>query len=125
MSSGDPNLTRLGAFLLLFILMLFLYASKSVLLDNSDDYEQMTKNAETNAKKTNFGILEVFGMIIDFILFFFGFAFFSIPNMSWYLTVFFIPIYSVMLIAFWYLMIDIIKDFIDSGSSILDAIIPF
>jgi len=57
-----------------------------------------------------------FGLVANFVGFFFGGFLFTIPSLPLYMTVIITPIYLLLLIAFWYLVIDFIKDTTILGS---------
>lgn len=115
MSKGDSNLKRMKAILVIFIFLLFIYSCKAILLNDTSDYENLTKDIESESEE-NTKNLDPIGAILtigDFLGFFFGLMFFQIGHLSWYLNIFLVPLYSIMLIAFWILILDYIFDIAD------------
>ena len=115
MSKGDSNLKRLGAIISIFCFLLFLYSCKSVLLNDSSDYEALTGDIETQTANQDKDISpwSAIATIGDFLGFFFGLMFFQIGTLSWYFNIFLVPLYSIMLIGFWGLILDYIFDIAD------------
>lgn len=129
MGTNDPNLKRISVLLLVLVFMMVIYACKSILLNDAEDYSSLTGDVEQNAKSTRgINAFNVIGMVLSFVGFMIGLFFIDIPSLSWYLSIFLVPIYTILLFVFWLLAIDIILDIFDKSSDIItkivDAIIP-
>lgn len=114
MSKGDPSLTRLGYILAIFVFMIFLFACKSVLLNDSSDYEVITDTkAENTIGDSTPSVWDAITVIGDFVGFFFGLFLFQMPSLAWYFNIILVPIYVIMLMGFWGLILDFIFDIAD------------
>lgn len=117
---ADANLKKLGAILSIFVFLLFLYSCKAVLLQDSSDYEMLTDDiqSQTTEGDKDIDIWDTLGIIGDFIGFFFGLMFFQMGAIAWYFNIFLIPLYAIMLLGFWGIIVSYILD-------IADIVIPF
>ena len=115
MSKGDGNLKRLGAIVTIFCFLLFLYSCKAILMNDASDYESLTGDIEeqTTDKDKSLSPWDAIATIGDFLGFFFGLMFFQIGTLSWYFNIFLIPLYSILLVGFWGLILDYIFDIAD------------
>ena len=128
MSQHDPNYKRLGLIVMLFVLLLFIFACQKVFTGDGS-YDEMTGNLEskTNVAGERVDIVSSFnfvGFILEFFGFFFGFMFITF-NLSPVFAIIILPIYTVLLVVFWLLIIDIFTDVGEILIKIADAIIPF
>ena len=117
---ADTNLKRLGMIVTIFIFLLFVYSCKAVLLQDSTDYDELTGDiqSQTSEGEKSVDMWGALGLIGDFVGFFFGLMFFQIGAMAWYFSIFLVPLYAIMLLGFWGLVISFILD-------VADIVIPF
>lgn len=128
MSQHDPNYKRFGLIMMLFVLLLFIFACQKV-FTGEGDYDDVTSrmSGETNTAGGKVDLISSFNFIsfiLEFIGFFFGFMFINF-NLSIGFAIIILPIYTVLLLAFWLLIIDIFTDVGEVLIKIADAIIPF
>jgi len=109
MGTSDPNYKRYGILLIIVVFMLFLFACKSILLHDTEEYESFTSNIVTEAEaKQDMSILDAISTVFGFFGFLVGLFFFEMPNIAWYLNIFLVPIYVILLFTFWYMVADIV-----------------
>ena len=120
MGQNDPGLKRLQIILVLFIFILCFNGLQAIFLHDSSDYEDLTGSTETGvideSPTATSNPLDWLGIAFNFIGFFFGGFLLTLPTLSVWINVILLPIYLITLLAFWYLVIDFIKDITVLGS---------
>jgi hypothetical protein len=64
------------------------------------------------------GEVNAWGVVLDIVGFFFGAFFIKIATLPVAMTVIIVPVYIILLLVFWYIVLDFIKDIEILGSSI-------
>lgn len=118
MGQSDPTFKRLQIILVLFIFVLCFDAGQAFLLNDSSSYESLTGSTgtqlPTDEPEESAGLN--IGFVFDFIGFFFGGFLFKLPLLAGWMIVFLLPMYLIVMLSFWYLVIDFIKDITFLGS---------
>jgi len=126
MSSDDPQLKRMSVMIVLIIFVLFFNLLQAVMLNIDDPYNEMLEKGKTysatDEPTENPAVLpsfDFFGFIWSFLTFFTGgFIFTTLTELPLWMSPILIPIYIILLIGFWFLIIDYIKDINILGSSL-------
>ena len=121
MGQTDPGLVRLKFVLIMFVFVLIFNVMVMVFLDNDAPYDKVADTTKYEGDEyPDSSVTDIIGTIntvFKFVAFFFGgFLIFNVPGLPFYITVFVVPIYIFSLIAFWYMVVDYIKDITILGS---------
>jgi hypothetical protein len=128
MSSDDPNLKRMGVVLMLIIYVFTFNVIQAVMLNVEEPYNEMlvqgqeySGGIDTITISENPSILpsiDIFGFLFSFCTFFFGGFIVAIETFPLWMSLIMMPIYIFMLIGFWFIIIDYVKDISILGSSV-------
>jgi len=108
MAEKDPNFKRLGTILFLFIIVLLINVAQAVLLNAPDQYNEQVSQEFSS-----------WDMVLSFLTFFIGgFVITSLNTFPMWMSAIILPIYSLLMITFWYLIYDFASDISILGTSI-------
>lgn len=105
---------RLGLIIVLFMLILFLYGAQYIFTGDGGKYESQSSISTNSMPDKAPGILDGLFAVLGFVGFLFGGLVLSAPEFPVYLSVFIYPLYFIVLISFWYMIIDWIMDAYDT-----------
>jgi len=125
MSSDDPNLKRMGLFLVLVMYVFSINTCQAIFLNVDSGYDSFMEGGgitEEGQPITDYsGVhFDIWGFTGSFLGFFFGGFLITLSNIGLdpILTIIITIIYIITTLAFWLMLIDFIKDIQILGSSI-------